>query len=65
MELFCGIRAFEHAGWGLLASECDGYFLGANHMRENVHVQHTAYGVVCHIVNQASGSHCRQLSKIP
>lgn len=33
MELFCGIRAFEHAGWGLLASECDGYFLGANHLR--------------------------------
>lgn len=33
MELFRGIRAFEHARWGLLASECDGYFLGANFLR--------------------------------
>lgn len=33
MELFRGIRAFEHARWGFLASECDGYFLGPNHLR--------------------------------
>lgn len=33
MELFRGIHAFEHARWGFLASECDGYFLGANNLR--------------------------------
>jgi hypothetical protein len=33
MELFRGIRAFEHARWGFLASECYGYFLGADNLR--------------------------------